>query len=70
MYFLGYEFDVMAVSGAVCAFIKIIPRKMLVKSVIVAFIVKYIYKIKWNINQQHECEVSDTVNDEWCSNYM
>ena len=44
--FLEYEFDVMAVSGAVCAFTKIIALKTLVKSVTVAFIVNYICKIK------------------------
>ena len=40
--FLGYEFNVMAVSVAVCAF----ALKTSVKSMTVAFIVKYICKIK------------------------
>ena len=44
--FLGYEFNVVAVSGAVCVCTKRIALKISVKSVIVAFIVKYICKIE------------------------
>ena len=44
-FFLGYEFNFMTVSGAVCAFTKRIALKTSVKSVTIAFIVKYIVKL-------------------------
>ena len=49
--------------GQFLLFTKIIALKTSVKSVTVAFIVKYICKLKWTINQQHECEVCDAVKD-------
>ena len=51
MYFLGYEFNVMAVSGAVWLFTKIVALKTLVKSVTVAFFVKYINNIHVKRNE-------------------
>ena len=44
--FLWYEFDVMAVSGALCTFYKNNCLKTSVKSVTAAFIVNYICKTK------------------------
>ena len=44
--FLWYEFDVMAVSGAVCTFYKNNCLKTSVKSVTAAFIVNYVCKTK------------------------
>ena len=50
--------------GQFVIFTKIIALKTSVKSVAIVFIVKYICKIKWKINWQHECEVCDAMNDE------
>ena len=56
MFFLGYEFLVVAVWGAVCTLftkIHVIALKTSVKSVTVAFIVKFICKIKTEINNMN-----------------